>query len=344
MKLGIIGLAGCGKSTIFEALTRNFLETPNRSENRIGAIRVPDLRIDRLSGMYQPKKTIYAQIEYFLPAATSHKKDTSQESPLWNQVRDCHALIHVIRNFSDYGGKAPSPQRDFLALDEEIIFTDLMTVEKKLERLDLDQKRGKKPNPEEVSLINECKKYLDNDMPLRRFPELAQAHLLRGYAFVSAKPTLALFNNADEDNQLPAADAVTGNETCVVIRGRLERELAQMSDEDAQDFLSEFNITASAMDRVISQSYALLGLISFFTVGPDEVRAWTIKSNTIALEAAAEIHTDIKKGFIRAEVLSYDDLMTAGSYAEARKKGTVRLEGKTYEVKDGDIINFRFNV
>lgn len=344
MKLGIIGLAGSGKSTIFEALTNNFQETRNRTENRIGAIRVPDLRIDRLSEMYQPKKTIYAQVEYFLPAASLHKKEPAQEPPLWNLVRDCHALIHVVRNFSDFGGKAPSPQSDFLSLDQEMILSDLMTVEKRLERLEMDQKRGKKPNPEEIGLINECKKHLDDEIPLRRFSELAQAYLLRGYAFVSAKPLLVLFNNPDEDGHPPAADAVTGNESCMVIRGRLERELAQMSPEDAQDFLSEFSITASAMDRVISRSYELLGLISFFTVGPDEVRAWTIKSNTPALDAAGVIHTDIKKGFIRAEVVSYEDLMEAGSYAEARKKATVRLEGKTYEVKDGDIINFRFNV
>jgi ribosome-binding ATPase YchF (GTP1/OBG family) len=253
-------------------------------------------------------------------------------------------LIHVLRNFSDYGGKVPSPLRDFLALDEEMIFADLIAVEKRIERLEMDQKRGKKPNPEEISLIAECKKHLDANTPLRWFPELCQAPLLRGYAFVSAKPMLALFNNADDDDQTPAALTVTDNETCVVIRGRLERELAQMSEEDARDFLSEFNISASAMDRVISQSYMLLGLISFFTVGPDEVRAWTIKSQTPALEAAAAIHTDIKKGFIRAEVLSYIDLIEAGSYPEARKKGTVRLEGKTYEVQDGDIINFRFNV
>jgi ribosome-binding ATPase len=344
MKLGIIGLAGSGKSTVFEALTRNFQETPNRSENRIGMIRVPDLRIDRLSALYQPKKTIYAQIEYFLPAAPARKKEAATESPLWNQVRDCNALIHVIRNFPDYGGKVSSPKRDFLSMDQEMIFADLLAVEKRLERLDLDQKRGKKPNPEELSLIAECKKHLDNEIPLRRSPELAQAPLLRGYAFVSAKPMLVLFNNQDENNQLPEMDSATADETCMVIRARLERELAQMSEEDAKDFLSEFDITASAMDRVISKSYALLGLVSFFTVGPDEVRAWTIKSGTPALQAAGVIHSDIQKGFIRAEVLSYEDLMEAGTYAEARKKGTVRLEGKTYEVRDGDIITFRFNV
>ena len=161
---------------------------------------------------------------------------------------------------------------------------------------------------------------------------------------MSAKPVLVLFNNMDDDDALPDIPALTSKETCMVIKAKLEQELIQMSDEEAKEFLSEFNITASAMDRVIQQSYALLGLISFFTVGEDEVRAWTIQKGTSALDAAEVIHSDIKKGFIRAEVLSYTDLIDAGTQAEARKRGTFRLEGKTYEVKDGDIINFRFNV
>jgi len=155
---------------------------------------------------------------------------------------------------------------------------------------------------------------------------------------------LVLFNNADEDENMPDAQNLASQESCMVIRGKLERELAQMSEEEAKDFLTEFNISASATDRVIKGSYEILGLISFFTVGDDEVRAWTIRKNTQALDAAEVIHSDIKKGFIRAEVLAYNDLMAVGTYAEARKKGTVRLEGKTYIVQDGDILNFRFNV
>ena len=345
MKLGIIGLPKCGKTTVFEALTHNFLEVQNKAESRIGTIRVPDIRVDRLSEMYQPKKTIFAQVEYFLPASSNRNKEKSKDPVFWNEIRDSNALIHVIRNFQVYGYEAPSPVEDFDELEQEMILSDLLSVEKRLERVALEQKRGKKPNPEEISLLNQCKTHLENDTPLRKFPELAGAHLLKGYAFITAKPVLILFNNTDEDNTLPAsAEKLVEREECMVIRGKLEQELGQMSEEEIEEFLAEFNIAESAMDRVIQKSYELLGLMSFFTVGEDEVKAWTIKSNTQALDAAGVIHTDIKKGFIRAEVLAYDDLMDAGSHNEAKKKGTVRLEGKTYEVKDGDIINFRFNV
>ncbi len=179
---------------------------------------------------------------------------------------------------------------------------------------------------------------------MRRHPNLAFAHKLKGYAFYSAKPMLVLFNNEDEDDALPEPAPIFEQEDCMIIRGKLEHELAQMSQEEAAELLEEFEISASATDRVVKQSYKLLGLISFFTVGEDEVRAWTIKKGTAAVDAAEVIHSDIKKGFIRAEVISYDDFMDAGSMANAKKKGTLRLEGKTYEVQDGDIINFRFNV
>ncbi len=344
MKLGIIGLSGCGKTTIFEALTHNFQDTQGKGEDLIGTITVPDQRVDLLRDIYQPKKTIYAQVEYFLPGASAQKREKSQEQPDFNKIRDCDALIHVVRNFEVYGYKAPSPLQDFTSLDEEITFSDFLVVEKRLGRLDLDQKRGNKINPEEISLLNECKRYLENELPIRRLPELAGAPLLKGFALVSAKPVLVLFNNTDDDNDLPKANGLTFQENSMVIRGILEKELAQMSPEEAADFLSEFEITASAMDRVIKRSYELLGLISFFTIRSDEVRAWTIKSGMAALEAAGTIHTDMKKGFIRAEVLSHNDLIDAGSYGEAKKKGVVRLEGKAYEVKDGDIITFRFNV
>jgi ribosome-binding ATPase len=344
MRLGIIGLPQSGKATVFEALTQSATGDGSRQERRIGTITVPDPRVNTLSGMYKPRKTIFAQVEYFLPGRADQGGGARKDQTLWTQVRDCDALIQVVRNFSAYGSEAPTPKQDVAAIDQELIISDLVVVEKRLERLALDERRGKKPDPEEVALLNRCKESLDKEIPLRRFVDIATAKQLRGFAFLSAKPMLILFNNADEDDVLPDEDLLPEGETCMVIRAKLEQELAQMTEEEAREFLAEFNITDSATDRVIQRSYALLGLISFFTVGEDEVRAWTIGRDTDAVDAAEVIHSDIKKGFIRAEVLAYDDLMEAGSYAEARKKGTVRLEGKTYKVGDGDIINFRFNV
>ena len=344
MKLGIIGLPQCGKTTIFEALTHNYSDTAHKGESRIGTIKVPDPRVDHLSQMYTPQKTIFAQVEYFLPGMQGQGGEKLKDQSVWTQVRDSDALIHVVRNFGGYGFEAPDLQPDFKKLDQELIINDLVVTEKRLERLELDQKRGKKASPEELNLLQQCHDLLENETPLRRVPELANAHLLRGYAFLSAKPMLVLLNNEDEDDQLPLLAESMASEQCVVIRGKLEQELGQMEAEEAQAFLDEFNISASAMDLVITRSYELLGLISFFTIGDDEVRAWTIKKDTVAVDAADVIHSDMKKGFIRAEVLAYEDLMAVGSYAKARKKGTVRLEGKTYPVQDGDIISFRFNV
>lgn len=344
MKLGIIGLPRSGKSTLFEAFTGNIAQDAHRREDRIGTVRVPDQRIDLLSDMYSPQKTIYAQVEYFLPGGADHTGEKKKGGNVWTQVRDCDALIHVVRNFGGYGFEPPDPVGDFNQINQELIISDLVVAEKRLERLALDQKRGKKATPEEQLLIGQCQTHLDAEIPLRKFPDLALTPILRGFAFLSGKPMLVLFNNEDEDDRLPNAPEILTNEDHMVVRGKLEQELIQMSRQEAEAFLTEYNITASAMDRVIKRSYALLGLISFFTVGEDEVRAWTIKKDTLALAAAEVIHSDIKKGFIRAEVLAYEDLMAAGSYAQARKNGTVRLEGKSYPVKDGDIINFRFNV
>lgn len=341
MKLGIIGRPQSGKKTIFEALTKTQVDAAQRKETRIGMVQVPDDRVDTLSGMYNPKKTIHARVEYLLPAPAEHVKESAKEQSIWTQARDCDALIHVVRNFKGYGTEAPTPEDDLRSIDDELIFSDLVVVEKRLERLELDAKRGKKPNPEELSLIKKCHEQLNNEKPLREIEELASAHTLRGFAFLSAKPMLVLANNEDEDDQRPAW---LPDENGLMIRGKLEQELSMMEPEEAAAFLEDFGIDTSAMDLVIARSYALLGLISFFTVGEDEVRAWTIKNGTAAQSAAGEIHSDIEKGFIRAEVLAYEDLMEAGNYAEARKKGTVRLEGKAYEVTDGDIINFRFNV
>jgi hypothetical protein len=343
MKSGIIGGPGSGKTTVFEALTGNFQETGRRGDDRIAAIRVPDPRVDVLAGMYSPRKTTYAQVEYLLPGK-GLDKDSGKTGSSWTAVRDCDALIHVVRNFSSYGLAEPTPLEDVNHIDQELILNDFMVAEKRLERLDLDQKRGRKSDSEERALLEACISTVENNTPLRRRPELASAPLLRGFAFLSSKPLLVLFNNADEDDGLPDITGGGSNELGLAIRGKLEHELAQMSPEEAADFLKEFDIATSAKDRIIAKSYELLGLISFFTVGEDEVKAWTIRKHTAAIDAAEAIHTDLKKGFIRAEVLAYDDLMTAGAYAAARKLGTVRLEGKDYEVQDGDILHVRFNV
>ena len=344
MKLGIVGLPASGKSTVFDALTCQRTVQAYQKESRIGTVRVPDRRLEELTRLYQPQKTIHAQVAYFLPATATSALDNLKEPSIWTQARDCKALIHVIRNFKAFGQEPASPLTDFKRLDQELILADLMTVEKRLERLRRDDKRGKKADPAEISLLEICLDHLEKELPLRSHGDIVKDPMLRGFAFLSAKPMLILFNNEDEDDQLPDVGDLLDHENGLVIRGKLEQELAQMSQVEAQAFLSEFNIKASAMDRVIHRSYEILGLISFFTVGEDEVRAWKIRQKTPADEAAGTIHTDMKKGFIRAEVVSFNDLMAAGTYNEARKQGTVRLEGKTYEVQDGDIMTIRFNV
>lgn len=339
MKLGIVGLAGAGKNTLFEALTRSEPDVGHRTEDRLAVIRVPDRRVDVLTGMYKPRKTIYAQIEYCLP---SGMKKNERENR-WNAVKECDALIQVVRNFKLPGGDPPTPYKDLAALEEEFILADYLVVEKRLERIDADRKRGKKADPAETALLEQARQMLENNQPLRGNQEISLSPLMRGFTFLSAKPALVLVNNDDDNHDLPPGDPPAGADI-MVVRGRLEHEISRMPDDEAAEFLKEFNIDQPATDRAIKRSYDTLGLISFFTVGEDEVRAWTIKRDTPAVKAAGVIHSDMEKGFIRAEVVAYDDLISAGSYAEARKKGATRLEGKTYIMADGDIVNFRFNV
>ena len=251
MKLGIIGMPGAGKTTVFEALTGTGAESGKKDDARISTSDVPDERVDNLSGIYKPKKTIYARVEYLLPGKQDMLKD----------VRDCDALIHVIRNFAVYGLKEPNPRQDFDALDQELILSDLVVAEKRLERLQSESKKGKKADPEEMTLVTECVKHLNEGAPLRKFPDIASAPALRGFAFLSAKPTLVLFNNEDENDGIPSAEGLTDREDCMVIRAKLEQELGQMSEDEAEEFIAEFEVSAPATDRVIGRSYQLMGLI-----------------------------------------------------------------------------------
>jgi len=348
MKLGIIGLPQSGKSTIFAALTGARGEDKalkkSRKDQSIGVVRVADERVDFLSKIFKPKKTTYASVEYLLPSEIATGAAAKSENVIWSQVRACDSLIHVVRNFQSGGGLPPSPEEDFWRLEEEMILYDLMVAEKRIERVELDDKRGKKPDKEEYSLIKSCQDVLENSQPLRTRPELASAPALRGFTFLSAKPQLIIINNEDEDEVIPQWRTKPEGLEMLLVRGRLEMEIAAMSPEEAEEFLVAYHIEQSALDRVIMRSYSLMNLISFFTVVHDEVRAWTIASGASALKAAGTVHSDMEKGFIRAEVLSFEHLKAHGSFQEAKKAGDVHLEGKEYVVQDGDVINFRFNL
>lgn len=349
MKLGIIGLPGAGKTTVFDALTGARGEGPQqkggRSDNRIGTVRVADERVNLLSNLYRPKKTTYARVEYLLPSnAGGGTEPVMPDSGLWNQARSCDALIHVVRNFQGTTGIPPASEADFRTIEEEMIISDLAVVEKKIERMDLDAKRGKKDEEGLRELMDACRIVLEENRPLRSNPELACAPQLRGFTFLSAKPRLLIINNDDEDEFFPSWSSPPEPAEVLVLRGSLEKEIASLPPEEAEEFMTAYHIEISALDRVIRSSYELLDLISFFTVGEDEVKAWTISRGATALEAAGVIHSDIQQGFIRGEVISFEELKRLGSLQEAKKAGQVRLEGKEYTVRDGDIVHFRFNV
>lgn len=344
MKLGIIGLEQSGRATIFSALTGARGDGKLTADAKIVTVTVHDERVDFLSDMYRPKKTTYAKIEYMLPPEMPGGPSARTDAGQWSQVRTCDALLHVLRNFRIPGDNAPTPEQDFWRLEEEMVLSDLIVAEKRIERIDLDLKRGKKDEEHELLLVQECRELLEQGGALRSNPELASNPVLKGFTFLSAKPVLIICNNDDEDETPPEWEKQPEGVDLLTVRGRLECDIASMSREEADEFIEAYNIKEFALDRIIGSSFRLLNRISFFTVGDDEVKAWSVKDGTPAVEAAGSIHTDIQKGFIRAEVLSYKDLRSHGTYNDAKKAGVVRLEGKEYKVRDGDIINFRFNV
>ena len=361
MKTAIVGLANAGKTTIFNALTGLDLEVttfPTLSgEHHTGVVRVPDVRLTRLSELFKPKKTTMATVEYIDYMGLT-KGDMGQNKKVFDLIRDVDAIVHVVRGFIDESIAHPlgsiNPRRDAETVELEMIFGDLELVEKRLNRIEEGAKKGKKPEEGEQDLLLKCKEALENETALRDvdFTE-EEEKSMRSLQFMSIKPQLVVLNVAEDYMNSAQTKAATAELQCFFkgkqvkvldMCGKIEMEIAQLPPEEAHVFLEDLGIAEPALNKLIDYSYKLLGLVSFLTAGEDEVRAWTIRMGTDAQRAAGKIHSDIERGFIRAEVVAYDDFIAQGSMSSAREKGLVRLEGKTYEVKDGDIINFRFNV
>jgi ribosome-binding ATPase len=356
MKLGIIGLPQSGKTTLYNALTRATQPTgiaTGRIEIHTAVVDVPDPRVDRLSAMFKPKKTIYAKVTYADIAGLDGSAGKSGISgTLLNQLTQMDGFIHVVRCFEDENVPHPAekvdPARDLVTMDTEFILNDLISVERKLERLGEERKKGggrEKPLIDrEISLFERMHALLTEEKPLRDVEISAEEDkLLSGFGFLSRKPILLVLNQSE--GQAPPDIVYNHHHSQLVsLQCKLEMEISQLPPEEALVFLAEYGISEPSLNRMIRLSYDLLGLQSFFTVGPDEVRAWTVRRGAVAPEAAGEIHTDLQKGFIRAEVVSYHDLTTLGGLPEARKVGKLRLEGKEYVVQDGDVLNIRFNI
>ena len=349
MKVVLAGFPRVGKTTVFQSLTGLADSTSARGAAARGVIRVPDPRVDELSKIYNPKKTTYATVSFVdvqPPDGASDDKAALLSPPLVSELKDADAVVAVVRGFPDaYSGAPPQPQQELARLEEELALTDLGVLDKRLERL---VKEGKKDR--EHATLERLVGLLGDGRPLRTVEITSEdSKLLSGYQLISLQPLLVVLNRADEDaaQPLPAAFVDLARERggeCLSMAGRLEREIAELPAEDQVPFLRDAGLDASARDRFVRAAYHLLDLVSFLTSGEDEVRAWTIRRGTVAQKAAGKIHSDIEKGFIRAEVIAYDDFMRYGSEAECKKAGKARLEGKEYVVADGDIIHFRFNV
>jgi GTP-binding protein YchF len=354
MKLGVIGLPQSGKTTIFNALTRGHqpvTTSGGRFDVHTGVVDVPDVRVDHLSDLFKPKKTIYAKVTY-ADIAGLEGSQSAISGQLLNLLTQMDGLLHVVRCFEDPSVPHPSgsvnPLRDIATMDAELLLNDLIAVERKLERLADERRKGggreKSLIEREAVLFERFKDALSREVPLREIELTAdEEKTLSGFGFLTRKPMLVLLN-LHEGQELPPVEYTHPHCDLVPLQGKLEMEIAQLDPADAADFMAEYGITEQGLARVIRVSYALLGLISFFTVGADEVRAWTLPRGSTAYEAAGAIHTDLQKGFIRAEVISCDELLTLGGLKEANAKGRLRLEGKEYIVHDGEIVHIRFNV
>lgn len=344
MKVGLIGHRGSGKTTVFNMLTGLQAQVGGyggKEEVHLGVIKVPDARIDKLSQIFKPKKTTYAEIRFTDFPPSEGDDDRKGNAALVTQMREVDAIALVLRDFE----AGADPIRELNDLLTEMILADLTVVENRRARL-----KKEKARPLEEVLLERCATALENERGLRDLTFSAdEENLLSGFGFLSRKPLLVLFNQAEYQAGKPLADSHVdelkrrGLEG-LGLAGKAEMEIAQLDESDREAFLKEIGIKEPARDRFIRASYRLLDLISFFTTGEDEVRAWTITQGTVARKAAGKIHSDIERGFIRAEVITYEDFIAFGSEAKCREAGKLRLEGKDYAVKDGDIIHFRFAV
>jgi GTP-binding protein YchF len=352
MKLGIIGLPQSGKTTLFNALTRGHAPTTasaGRFEVHTAVVDVPDPRLDKLSALFKPKKTIYAKVTYADIAGLEHGAAKSGISgALLNQLAQMDGFILVIRCFADdnvpHSAGSLDPRRDLEMMLGELLLNDLIAVERKLERLADERRKGgtdKTLNERQTALFKRLLEALNAGTHLNKVKvSEEEAKELSSFGLLTRKSVLIVFN-IGEGQSAPAAPP---DHTSVSLQGKLEMEIAQLSPEDAAVFMKEYQIEELSLSRMIRLSYDLLHLQSFFTHGEDEVRAWTIVQGATALDAAGEVHTDLQRGFVRAEVVAFDDLISLGSMNEAKAKGKLRLEGKEYPVKDGDIVQIRFNV
>jgi ribosome-binding ATPase len=362
VQVTIVGLPGSGKTTVFNALTGGHAETGGFSGSRaapnVSVVKVPDERVDRLAAMFKPKKTVYADVTYVdvaIPAGAAREGTINPD--VLALVRNADALLHVARVFDDPAAAAATdPWRDVDELDLEFTVADLSVVEKRLEKLTTQGRHGSQAERDaaqrEEELLRRVEPHLSEGRPLRSFGLTDDEELLlRGYRFLTQKPVLVVMNL--DEARLPEASPLEADGRAryaqpstdvAALAGKMEAELSELGEEDARMFMDDLGIVEPSRGRVIRLTYELLGLFSFFTAGEDECRAWTLRRGSTAVDAAGTIHSDLARGFIRAQVISVDDLIEAGSMAEARNRGILRQEGKSYVVADGDTIEVLFNV
>ena len=361
-KIGIIGLPQAGKSSLFQVLTRRKADMSGagKLEAKLGVVKVPDPRLARLAEMFKPKKNVPTQLEFV--DIQGNINEVTRGGTQLSVLREVDGLAHVVRAFRDENiphspGSTSSvdsvnPKRDIENVELELMLSDLALIEKRLERLEREIKKIKNPALEaEQTLLIRLGEALEKETPLREVTlDEREERMVRGFTFLSAKPELLVLNLSDEEaGEIEEAETryeLAGlkhraGTAVTAFCGKIEAELAELSDAEAAELMVDFGLKESGVARAIRACYDLMNLITFFTAGGEEQRAWSVPRGTTALKAAGTVHTDMEKGFIRAEVVGFDDLMDAGSLAEARSRGTMRLEGKTYEIRDGDITHFR---